>query len=601
MRGVADLIAGFRSGGLTRRDVLFRGLALGLSAPALMATLAACGGDDETTSTATAAPPTTPEGTPSPDSAVTAPPGDGGTPTSPGNEEPTSTSTDDRNESDNRDFVMLFNGGVPDLDPHSAYDSQASSMLVAAYEMLIQLKGDSTFEYEPMLASAWETNDDLSEYTFTIEPGITFHDGTACDAGAVVSSLTRLIAMEMGPVDVVRRFIPDPASQMTAVDPTTVRFTMTKPEPLFLAAMSSIYGPMIISPAAIQEHATPEDEFAHGWAEMNVVGTGPYRLVEAEPQDRFVFERFDGYHGTPPFFETIVARVVEESATRRQLVEAGEAHGVALLPVIDVVQMDEQGSAEVVYYDTMQCNWVLLNYARLSRDARAGLCYAFPYDDVIQSVYLGLAKRQGPVADNVIGYNPDIPMYALDLAKAQELLSLGGVNEGDSLDFVLQSGITEDLELAQLFQASLAEIEVTVNIIELDRSAFLDLAYGELPAEERPHMLLAGWWPDYNDSYSQLHPNFSSESAGTGGNALFYSNPEATELINQLGQAASAEDFENLTGQIVQILMWDDPAAVFTGQIQRATVLTPDIRGFTANPIYLGGYNFREMWREAVS
>src|SRR5690606_32301949 len=257
----------------------------------------------------------------------------------PAEEEPTAAEADDRNLSDNRTFAMAVTGGVPDLDPQSAYDNQASSMFMAVYEMLLRLKGASTFEYEPMLAVEWEANDDLTEFTFKMREGAVFHDGTPCDAEAVKASLTRFHQMGRGPVDVIARFIDDPDTQMEVVDEVTLKFIMSKPEPLFLAAMASEYGPLIVSPAAMEEHATDDDPWAHEWFSQNMVGTGPYRVVEAEPQERFRFERFPDYNGPEHFFDEIIARVVPEGVTRRQLLEAGEIDAVAVLPADDIIDL----------------------------------------------------------------------------------------------------------------------------------------------------------------------------------------------------------------------------------------------------------------------
>ena len=233
-----DLLQQIRLGRLTRRDVLHRGLVLGLSSSLIVSLLAACGGDDDDDDDdddgdSGGAEPTATE-TPVPVGRETA---------TPAEEEPTATEADDRNLSDNRTFSMAFTGGVPDVDPQSAYDNQASSMFLAVYEMLLRLKGSSTFEYEPMLAVAWESNDDLTEFTFTLREGVVFHDGTVCDAQAVKDSLVRFHQMGRGPVDVIARFIQDPETEMEVVDDVTLKFIMSKPEPLFLAAMASEYGP----------------------------------------------------------------------------------------------------------------------------------------------------------------------------------------------------------------------------------------------------------------------------------------------------------------------------------------------------------------------
>jgi peptide/nickel transport system substrate-binding protein len=589
-----NLLMGVRMGTLNRRQVLKRGLALGLSSPVIMSLLAACGSDDEDPTATVPAAAAEPTNTRVPVVSATNTPGTGA--------EPTPADTSDRNESDNREFVMLFTGGVPDLDPQSAYDNQASSMFLATYEMLLRLRGESTFEYEPMLAHSWESNDDLTEFTFEIAEGITFHDGTTCDAQAVVDSLTRFLEMSRGPVDVLARFIDDPASQMEAVDATTIKFTMNKPEPLFLAAMASEYGPLIVSPTAMEENKTEADPYAHEWFAQNMVGTGPYVQTEAEAQERFVLDRYDGYsHGPHHFFDRIIARVVAEDVTRRQLIESGDAHGVAVLPADDLVALRSNPDVQVVEYETTQCNWIRLNYVRLSPTARKGLCYAFPYDDVIDQVQRGFAKKQGPIADTVIGFDPTVELYDTDLERARELLLEGGVTEDDEIEYIMSDGSSSDQAIAELFQANLAEIGFNLSIQRVDRSTLVDMAYGDSPPEERPHMMSSGWWPDYNDSYNQLFPNFHPDSAGSAGsNSMFYGNEEVGRLLDVARDANTEQELIDATGEILQIMIQDDPAAIFYAQITRAQVLSADIRGFVPNGIYIASWNYHQMWREAT-
>ena len=134
---------------------------------------------------------------------------------------------------------------------------------LATYEMLLQLKGSSTDEFAPVLAESWEISEDQSTYTFKLAPGATFHDGTPCDAEAVKGSFTRFLLQGAGPVNVINRFVQDP-EQMEVVDATTIRFNLGRPQPLFLAAMASEYGPFVVNPAAIEANKTEEDPFAHG-------------------------------------------------------------------------------------------------------------------------------------------------------------------------------------------------------------------------------------------------------------------------------------------------------------------------------------------------
>jgi peptide/nickel transport system substrate-binding protein len=149
-------------------------------------------------------------------------------------------------------FTVLIIGGTEDIDPHSTYSTIGSTICYGVYDMLIRYRGDSTSEYEPMLAESWEANPENTTFTFKIKANAQFHDGTPCDAAAVKASFTRFFELGLGPADnVLKRFIDSP-DRIEAVDATTVRFTTPQPEPLFLAAMASNYGPYVVRSARVR-------------------------------------------------------------------------------------------------------------------------------------------------------------------------------------------------------------------------------------------------------------------------------------------------------------------------------------------------------------
>ncbi|HYO29936.1 MAG TPA: ABC transporter substrate-binding protein, partial [Thermomicrobiales bacterium] len=331
-------------------------------------------------------------------------------------------------------FTVLISVGTEDIDPHYSYATLSSTIALCVYDMLVVYRDDSTTEIEPMLAESWEVADDGATYTFKLRPNAVFHDGTTCDAQAVKDAYTRWLELGGAVVQVIARFVESP-DQIEVVDPTTIRFNLGRPQPLFLPAMASQYGPSVVSPTAVRDNATDDDPYAHEFFLANAVGTGPYRLVSNSINEGLVLERFEEYWrgwDENPGFDQVIFRVVPENATRRQLLEQGEAQASAFnLTLDDVEALRENPAVTVVEYPTTAVSWAILNAARLSVEARQGLSYAFPYNEVEQSVFRGLLKRNGPLADNVVGYDPDVFLYQTDLERAKDLLLQSGFAEGE--------------------------------------------------------------------------------------------------------------------------------------------------------------------------
>ena len=133
---------------------------------------------------------------------------------------------------------------------------------------------------------AGRANEDQSVWTFTIRPDLTFQDGSPCDSAAVKASYERLLGMNRGAVAVFSRFISDPA-QMTTPDPATIVFDCGAPQPLFLTALASTYGPQVVNAKVATEHEEDGD-FGNTWLQLNAegTGTGGWKLVSFEPGRR---------------------------------------------------------------------------------------------------------------------------------------------------------------------------------------------------------------------------------------------------------------------------------------------------------------------------
>ena len=99
-----------------------------------------------------------------------------------------------------------------------------------------------------------------------------------------------------------------------------------------------------------------------------------------------------------------------------------------------------------------------------SPEARQALCYAFPYDEVIEGIYKGYGKRAvGPVAEVCRGFAPGPSSIKLTSRK-RDLLAQAGVAEGTELTLMMDAGDAADASTVQLFQANLAEIGITLSV-----------------------------------------------------------------------------------------------------------------------------------------
>ncbi len=507
-------------------------------------------------------------------------------------------------QSGNGSTLILGLDGTPsDLDPHSQYDYRSTTVIRAVYEGLVGLVGSATDEYEGLVAESWEANEDQSVWTFTIRPGLLFHDGSPCDSAAVKASFERLLAMNRGAVGVFSRFIADPA-QMTTPDEATIVFDCGAPQPLFITALASTYGVQIVNAAVAMENEVDGD-FGQGWMTISPAGTGTggWLLSSFEPGQEAILEQnpdyWRGWEGN--HFERVIVRVVEEPATMRQLVEAGDVDIMDRFSIqfewldelmeIPTLTVDLSDSTEVAYYTMTEAG------ALATPEARQAMAYAFPYQEVMDGVYLGYATRANSVgAPSVLGFQEDGFYFETDLDRARELLATAGVPEGTELVMIRSAGA--DPIVPELFQANLAEIGMTLTIEEVDQATFTSIFYGDTPAEERPAFMAWGWWPDYNDAWNALQPTTSCEAWGTkGANGGFYCNEEVDELLAEARDASTLDTYEGILDEIQTIITEQDVPILAVGQPKWPTALQTNIQGFAFNAINLGTYDFWALSR----
>lgn len=241
------------------------------------------------------------------------------------------------------------------LDPAlSAAISSDRNVLNLFFDALLRQRPDGSFE--PALATKWDTAD--TAVTFTLREGVKFHDGTACDAEAVVFNLRRVM---------------DPATHSTkaaalaavasveAPDARTVKITLRSPDPLVLTHLAHEAG-MIVSPAALRKHGA---DFGR-----RPVGTGPFVFAQWRSKVQLTAEHNDAYWAKAadgsslPKLDKVVLRFVTEAKVLRAELSTGGVQLVRALPPEEYKQLS--GDKRIVIKDggVRRAYYVALNVTK---------------------------------------------------------------------------------------------------------------------------------------------------------------------------------------------------------------------------------------------
>jgi glutathione transport system substrate-binding protein len=434
------------------------------------------------------------------------------------------------------------------MDPADHTASYTAAVLGTMYEGLTQY--DESLTLRPALATAWTVNDAQTEFTFTLRPGVTFHDNTPFDAASVVASFERHLDVKRGLAS-SGRFRAVIAS-VAADGPMTVRFTLKTPYPAFLRLVA-INNACIVSPTADKT----------GTLGRQAVGTGPFRFVEWRSGDYVQQARNPAYWGDKPSFETMRWTWSSEAAVMNMALQTGDADVVNPLPPLFAGPLKNRSDATLLEGSSAAVFWVSLNTRLKPLDdvrVRQALNYATNREALVRSLLYGYATpANSPLAPVTFGYDATLPGYKFDIARARALLTEAGYPSGISISIAVQEA---QANLAQALQGMWAEAGIKLDVRRMEGGVWTQAAFAkpEQKAEAGTNTVLASWAAGTFDADLQLRPLYATASAPPGGaNLGFYSNPKLDALIDQAGQSGSPDERKKLYAEAQKIIQDDAP------------------------------------------
>lgn len=333
------------------------------------------------------------------------------------------------------------------LDPHLV--TAFNSVVIVQgniYEGLTAVAPDLTVV--PGLATSWEMSEDGLEYVFTLAEGVTFHDGSQMTAEDVAATIRRVQAETTGSPLASRVA---PIATVEAVDPQTVRMTLSEPFAPILTALAGI----AIVPA---EYETNVDAL-----QQAPVGTGPFAFSQWTPNGYIELQRFDGYRVEgEPALDGLRFNFVPEAATRLVGIQSGD---YALLPALDAASaLQLQGQPGLTIAETRDLAYTLvgMNTGREPFDdprVRTAFNMMLDRQEIIDGALFGAGVPAGPLSPALTAWaleTSEYPCYETDREAAMALLEEAGVETPVRVTMnVLPRQDTRDI--AQIVQQQVAE------------------------------------------------------------------------------------------------------------------------------------------------
>jgi len=152
-----------------------------------------------------------------------------------------------------------------------------------------------TTKVEPHLAERWEVSEDGLQWTFYLRENVLWSDGQPFTADDVIFTFNDLIYNPNIPSSARDVFtIEEKVFRVEKINRHTVRFTLPVKFAPFLRGMGQA-----ILPKHKLKDIVAEGKFNFSWGTntppREIVGTGPYKLVQYDPGQRLIFERNPRY------------------------------------------------------------------------------------------------------------------------------------------------------------------------------------------------------------------------------------------------------------------------------------------------------------------
>lgn len=466
------------------------------------------------------------------------------------------TSTDGDTPSSGEEKTLVYGRGGDSvaLDPAVVTDGESFTVTANLYDTIVNF-GEKDVTIQPGLAKSWEPSEDGLTYTFQLQEGVKFHDGTDFNAEAVVKNVERWKAGgEKHPYYSSQFVVGDKQviESVTAEGDYTVVFKLSQPQAPFLKNLA-------MSPFAIASPTAFEAD--EEGLSANPVGTGPFKFVEWKRNDSITIEKNEDYYiDSLPKLDKVVYRSIPDNSARLNALTAGEIDVADGLSPSDKASIESNDKLQLIERPSMNVGYLGLTTTRAPFDnvkVRQAVNHAVDKQALVDAFYEGLAEpAKNPLPPVISGYNDAITGYEYDPEKAKALLAEAGY-DGKEIELwampVPRPYMPDGQKVAEAIQKNLADVGMPSKIVTFEWATYLEKAQnGEADA------FLLGWTGDNGDADNFIYTLLDADNIGSN-NYTFYDNQELHEVL-VAAQTEIDEDKRNtLYKQAQEIVFADAP------------------------------------------
>jgi peptide/nickel transport system substrate-binding protein len=393
--------------------------------------------------------------------------------------------------------------------------------------------------YFGVLAESWEFHG--KKWIFKLRKNVRFHDGSRFTAEDVIYSWNRV---KNDKLSLQKENFRD-LVEMQALDDHTIAFLTEAPNAVFLDRLENRF---VISKSATEAQGGEPGE-------QKPVGTGPYRFVSWQRDGNLVMTRHENYWGAKAAVKEIVIRRVKEDAARVAGLLAGQGDVVNNVPVEELSRFDKHPRVRAETVEGQRMYFLAMNVTHKPFDnkfVRQAINYAVDPTTIIKHIYEGNGYvMNGPMGSKVIGFDPKIKRYPVDLKKAKELLDKAGYPNGLEVKLYFSPDrYPKAKEVCQVIADQLAKIAIKVELISQEFAVFWGKEW--VNGGKTPFYYVGRPATDADTVYDQYYRSGVSPR-------IQYKNLEFDKVIDEEQRTGDAKKRIALLHQAGRILMEDVP------------------------------------------
>ena len=504
-------------------------------------------------------------------------------------------------------FVYCVNGVLNTFNPQLASGGLTVDTLAAQlYDRLLAVD-PYTYRLIPELADSWEVRDNGATYIFHLRHGVSFQTTPwftphrTMNADDVVFSFSRMFDRNSPWHEVGGGNYPyfdslqfaDSVVSIKKLDNYSVEFRLANPDASFLWHIATHYAPVLSKEYADQLTASGHQEMM----DRLPVGTGPYQLSVYRAGLFIRLNRNPHYWKGIPRMQQVVIDIGAGGTGRLSKLLTGECDVLAYPAASQLPILRDDPRLRMTLRPGMNIAYLAFNTRKPPLDnpeVRKALSLAINNERLMSSIYYGTAETAASILPRASwAYDNQASISDYDPAKAREQLAQLKIQDLHLRLMVpteSQPWNPSPLKMAELIQADLARIGVTVDIIPVE-GRFQEAQLMALNHD----MTLSGWSTDSNDPDSFFRPLLSCAAIGSATNYAHWCNPQFDQILHTALISQQLADRIDSYDQAQQMLAAQLPVLPLASSL-RLQAYRYDIKGLVLSPF--GNTSFAGVYRD---